>query len=130
MDMAFPVEEIPNDAILFRKIHLNHYDEQNGRVISAAFRDDRMSVNWEKYRSAADTADSDSVFVVSLLTQKCRELKQSVEHTPIEPHQESGPNQAHVDVCGNKSRAVSQKLRDSIVGFPWIRSDITRQPLQ
>jgi hypothetical protein len=118
--MAFPIEEIPNEAILFRKIHHHHYDEQKGVIMSAAFRDERMSVNWDKYRSAADTADSNSVFVVSLLSQKCRELGQTVEHTPVEPEQDSGPNRAHVEVCGNKSKAVSQKLRDSIT-IAWRR---------
>src|SRR5947207_883113 len=115
--MAFPVEQVPNDAILFRKIHHRHYDKDKGVITSAAFRDDRMSVNWEKYSSAAQTADSNSVLVVSLISQTCVDLKQTVKHTPIEPDQEFGPNQAHVEVCGNKSRAVSQKLRDSIAAI-------------
>jgi hypothetical protein len=47
--MAFAVEEIPDHANLFRKIHWTHYDGTTGVVSSAAFRQERMSVNWEKY---------------------------------------------------------------------------------
>jgi hypothetical protein len=50
--------------------------------------------------------------VVALVVKDCRELEQIIEHTPIEPDQPFGPNQAHAEVCGNKTRAICQKLRD------------------
>ena len=108
--MAFPVEDIPDDAILFRKVHRNHFP--GGRVSSVAFKDQRMSVNWEKFRNAESSADNNSAVVVALLAGKCRELQQIVEHTPIEPEEDFGPNQAHVEVCGHKTGALGAKLRD------------------
>jgi hypothetical protein len=118
--MAFAVEEIPDNAHLFRKIHRTHYDEKRGGVSSAAFKQERMSVNWEKYRSAKDSADENSAAVVALVAIDCRGLEQIVEHTPIEPDQPFGPNQAHAEVCGKKSNAVSHKLRDKAMTV-WIR---------
>jgi hypothetical protein len=110
--MAFAVEEIPDAANLFRKIHRTHYNGKTGVVSSAAFKQERMSVNWEKYKKAEDSADANSSAVVVLVTKDCRELKQTVEHTPVEPDQPSGPNQAHAEVCGKKTEATSHKLRD------------------
>jgi hypothetical protein len=110
--MAFAVEEIPDDANLFRKIHRNHYDDKRGEVSSAAFKQERMSVNWDNYKSAKESADANSAAVVALVAKDCRGLDQLIEHTPIEPDQPFGPNQAHAEVCGKKSRAVSQNLRD------------------
>jgi hypothetical protein len=111
--MAFSVEEIPDNANLFRKIHRSHYDEKKGGVSSAAFKQERMSVNWEKYKSAKDSSDANSAAVVALAAGDCRRLEQTVKHTPIEPNQPFGPNQTHVEVCGDKSRAICQRLRDS-----------------
>jgi hypothetical protein len=109
--MAFPVEEIPDDANLFNRIHRNHFP--GGKVSSVAFDQERLSVNCEKYRSAEDTADTNSAAVVALAAGECRKLEQTVEHAPIEPEEPSGPNQAHSEICGNKSKSIRRKLRDS-----------------
>lgn len=111
--MAFAVETIPDDASLFRKVHRTHYDERTGVVSSAAFKQERMSVNWDKYRTAEESAAPDSAAVVALRSGDCRGLGQFVEHTPIEPDQPWGPNQAHAEVCGKKTGAISHKLRDA-----------------
>lgn len=109
--MAFQVEEVPDNAKLFRKVHRNHF-MPGGLASSAAFRDARTSVNWEKYCNAEGTADTNSAAVMVLVAEECRELRQTVEHTPMEPDQAFGPNQAHVEVCGDKSKSVSRQLRD------------------
>lgn len=119
--MAFAVEEIPDDANLFRKIHQTHYDEETGVVSSAAFKQERMSVNWEKYKTAEESADVNSAAVVELTGGDCRQLEQSVEHTPIEPGQPFGPNQSHAEVCGKKTGSISRKLRDK-AGTVWLRN--------
>jgi len=111
--MAFAVEDIPDNANLFRKIHRNHYNEKTRVVSSAAFKQERMSVNWEKYKSAKDSADANAAAVVALVSGECRELGQSVEHTPIEPDQAFGPNQAHAEICGKKTDAIGHQLRDT-----------------
>jgi hypothetical protein len=110
--MAFAVEEIPDTANLFRKIHASQYNREMGKVSSAAFKDPEMSVNWEKYRTAIASTDQNSVAVVALVAKDCRELNQTVKHTPIEAGQLFGPNQAHAEVLGKKTQATSQKLRD------------------
>src|ERR1039458_5583133 len=89
--MAFAVEAIPDDANLFRRIHRNHYDPQTGMVSSAAFRQERMSVNWEKYRDPASSADENSAVVTALFCAACKALGQRVEHTPLELGDEFGP---------------------------------------
>jgi len=77
--MAFAVEDIPDDANLFRKIHRSHYNEKTGVVSSAAFKQERMAVNWEKHKSAEDSADANSSAVVALVSRECRDLGQSVD---------------------------------------------------
>lgn len=109
--MAFAVEAIPDDANLFRRIHRIHLTPE-GTISSQAYNLERLSVNWEKYIDAQSTADENSVAVTALVCGDCRELNQAVEHTPIEPGQDFGPNQAHSEICGNKSRAIRHQLRD------------------
>jgi hypothetical protein len=109
--MAFRVEEIPDDANLFNRIHASHFLE--GIVSSAAFNQERLSVNWQKYRNAESTADANSLAVVALVAGDCRELEQTVVHAPIEPEDPCGPNQAHSEICGVKSKSIKRKLRDS-----------------
>jgi hypothetical protein len=118
--MAFAIEVIPDNANLFRRIHHTHYDAKTGMVSSAAFRDDRLSVNWEKYSDAKSSADKNSVAVVALVSGGCKTFGQTVEHTPIEPNQPCGPNQAHTEVCGNKKGVISRQLRD-IAKPVWFR---------
>src|ERR1022692_2286276 len=105
--MAFAVEVIPDEANLFRRIHRNHYDVEKGTISSAAFKHDRMSVDWEKYREPARSADENSAAVAAINCGVCKSLGQTVEHTPIEPDEEFGPNQAHAEVCGDKKGATS-----------------------
>jgi hypothetical protein len=119
--MAFAVEVIPDEARLFRRIHQTQYDDKTGVVSSAAFRHDRMSVNWEKYSNAGNSTDQNSSAVVALIAGDCRPLGQTIEHTPIEPDQPTGPNQAHAEVCGAKKGVISRQLRD-LAKIVWLRS--------
>lgn len=118
--MAFAIEAIPDEANLFRRIHQNHYDAKTGTISSAAFRDERMSVNWEKYSDAKNSADGNSAAVVALVSGGCKKLGQIIEHTPIEAGQPFGPNQAHTEVCGNKKGVISRQLRD-IANTAWVK---------
>ena len=119
--MAFAVEVIPDEANLFRRIHRNHYDVQKETISSAAFKQERMSVDWEKYREPAGSADEKSAAVAAINCGACKALGQTVEHTPIEPEEEFGPNQAHAEVCGDKKGAVSHQLRDG-ARIVWLRA--------
>ena len=118
--MAFAVEVIPGDARLFRRIHQLHYDSASGKISSAAFKDERMSVNWEKYSDAQTAADSNSIGVAALIADECSQLGQALEHTPIESDQPFGPNQSHSEICGRKTGSTSRQLRD-IARLVWQR---------
>jgi hypothetical protein len=106
-------EEIPNSALLFRRIHRVFFDTETGHISSGAFDGQEMSVNWEQYANAEQTALQDSsantVAVVSLLTDFCRGVEQSVVHDP------NPENRAHALVRGRKSKPIKQKLRDAAV---------------
>lgn len=115
--MAFAVESISDDANLFRRIHRDHLTPE-GVISSQAFKQERLSVNWEKYSDAAKTADENSVAVTALVCGECRKLNQTVEHTPIEPDQPFGPNQAHSEICGSKGKTIRHQLRD-LAKFVW-----------
>lgn len=117
--MAFAVEAVPDDSDLFRRIHHNHLLPA-GKISSAAFKQERMSVNWEKYSDAKSSADENSAAVVALVAGDCKALGQRIEHAPIEPDQPFGPNQAHTEVCGSKKGAISGQLRDTSK-VVWVR---------
>ena len=109
--MAFAVETIPDDASLFRRIHRIHLTPE-GIISSQAYNNERLSVNWEKYSDAQSTGEENSAAVTALVCGDCKKLNQTVEHTPIEPNQPFGPNQAHAEICGNKSKTIRHQLRD------------------
>ena len=109
--MAFAIEEIPNDADLFRRIHRNHINGE-GVISSQVFKQPRLSVNWNKYSDPQSTADQNSAAVTALVCGQCRGLGQTVEHTPIQEGEPFGPNQAHSEICGDKSREIIRQLRD------------------
>jgi hypothetical protein len=117
--MAVAVEEIPDTARLFRRIHRHFFDTETGRISSAAFEGEEMSVNWEKYATAESTALQDrsgnTAAVVSLTCGICRELGQVVRHDPVIGDDQAPLNPAHTLVCGRKSRPIKQRLRDPAV---------------
>ena len=110
--MAFEVEEIPSDARLFLRVHEQQYvvasDEPNGkkRLSSVCFRHENLSVNWEKYSSPEKTANPFSAVVVELVASECKSLNQTVKHCPIQEGEKDGPNQAHSEIRGPKSKAT------------------------
>jgi hypothetical protein len=106
-------EHIPDPDLLYRRIHPLHFEAESQHVSSAAFQQERMSVNWAKYATPQQTASPDTPVVVSLTAGQCRNLGQSVEHTPITPPPPAISNIAHAEVCGNKTKATKKKLRDA-----------------
>ena len=121
--MAFAVEAVPPESNLFRRITREHVvDAKTGKISSAAFRHERMSVNWERYSNAESSADENCVAVVAIVADACMSLGQTVEHTPIQMGEPFGPNQAHCEVCGKKTKAISQQLRD-LARMVWRRPE-------
>jgi hypothetical protein len=86
-----------------------------------------MSVNWEKYRNAKDSAEVTSAAVVAITCGDCLGLGQTVKHDPIEPDQPFGPNQAHTEVRGSKKGEISRKLRD-LGKLVWVRPPKSAPP--
>lgn len=123
--MAFEVEEIPGDAVLFLRIHRTQFVPSNTPTVkrpsSACFKHLNMSVNWKKYSTAEQTAKASSAAVVSIIAQDCTALGQTVEHSPIQEGEPDGPNQAHSEVRGQKSQAVADKLV-RLSQVVWIRN--------
>ena len=110
-------EPIPDSALLFRRIHRIFFDSVSGHVSSGAFDGLEMSVNWNKYATAEETAAQDgsgsTVAVASITAEFCRSLQQTVIHDPL-PAQTGAPaNRAHALVRGQKSKSVKRRLRDA-----------------
>ncbi len=105
----WPVEEIPDHANLYKRIHKNHI--QNGGIIPGAFRDYEMSVDWDKYSTPEETRKRGSqqatkYGVVALQARAARNVPgQDVVHTP------ASSNRAHSDVRGEKDPEARVKLR-------------------
>jgi hypothetical protein len=106
-------ENIPDSALLFRRIHRIFLNPETSRISSGAFDGLEMSVNWNRYTSAAETAAQDqtgnTVAIASLNTEFCRSLQLEVLHDPIPA------NPAHSIVKGKKSKPIKHQLRDAAV---------------
>lgn len=110
--MAFAVELIPDDDSLLHHVHKDMWIAAEGRPSSACFKKrPQLSVNWLKYSSVEHTRRPNSHAVISLVAGECRKLSQIVQHSPIEPDQPFGPNQAHADVIGDKRVTADQMAR-------------------
>lgn len=112
-------EEIPDDGILYQRVHRNNLDDK-GAPIPGAFRNtptkqDGMSTDWEKYSTPAETrarARSPAAnSIIALAVGKVREIEaQTVEHTPVNPAPTILPNRAHADVFGEKTTEARLKF--------------------
>lgn len=109
-------EEIPDAALLFRRIHRHFFDAETGHISSGAFDGSEMSVNWEQYATPEETARQDTantVAVVSIVAGFCRSVEQTVVHDPVPQTADRAANRAHSLVRGRKSKPIKQKLRDA-----------------
>ena len=101
-------EPVASGEILWRRIHRSHF--QQGRVISAAFKDPKMSVDVASVRLDMSTTMTDtSVGVSALACSDAVAEGQSVVWDPI-----TG-NEAHALVVGEKPPSVARALRDASI---------------
>ena len=109
--------DVPNHAIMLRRISSLQYDAKKGTVHSKAFvndkdkvtkeRSDRHSVNWEELTSVEDTLVGHEGFgVVSLPASLYRQHKQDINHSPV------CDNYGHCDAVGDKPGRTQKSLRD------------------
>jgi hypothetical protein len=94
----FPIdiETIPDEDILYCRVHLSNIDKENGKIKPSAFdptpfeNPDGLSVNWSKYSNAEQTKQEVTLFgkkvenysVVSFLTLEVRNISLQVIHKP------------------------------------------------
>lgn len=115
----FPIEDIPDDATLYCRVHFANIDKENAKIKPAAFdptpydNPDGLSVNWSKYCLTPDQARQGSrklpneYGVVSFIVQKVREIPLGVVHDPDDN------NQAHsliLDIPPRKQNDAKIKM--------------------
>ena len=107
---AWPIEEIDDGEVLYRRVHRNWFFP-NGTLNPGAFRDYEMSTDWQRYSSAEEARQRarkpHETAIVSLVAGEVRRIdSQYVQHAPIPD------NRAHTNVIGDKSTKVRQRLVD------------------
>ncbi len=125
-DADWPVEGIPDDAVLYYRVHKGF--QENGKPKAAAFRNrppegqplspnDGMSTDWNRYSTAHQSLQKAKVpadnIIVGLRVGPTRRVPlQRVEHTPIQccPETPEG-NRAHTDVKGEKRNNTEVRLK-------------------
>lgn len=111
------IEIIPDQDIVFRRVHRNHVDGDN-MVMPVAFptEEDGLSVNWSKYSTPENTKNESVSFgkdpsnygVISLPVITVREIPLRVIHSP-RPH-----NLAHssiLDIPPRKPNDLGIRLK-------------------
>jgi hypothetical protein len=113
----YPVEDIPNPAKVFIRIHDS--DIRNGDVVAGAFKErgegnqKGMSADWEKYSSPEiiinRKANPNVYSVGSFIAGEVREIPLIVEHAPLWPPPED--NQAHTNIKGLDDNVTKTERR-------------------
>jgi len=127
--MSFPIEDIPDSALLYLRVHKNHIDDE-GEVNVGVFKEHgegnkkSMSTDWKNYSTPEDTRNRarkpNLNGVVHFIARNLRNLTLSVTHSPIDPNPPvEEANQAHTDVNGNnkpieEDGEIRLKLLDEI----------------
>ena len=103
--MGWPIEYIPDEDRLFRRIAPIWYSKEEDRVLSGAFNDPNMSVNWEQYITAEDAVRKYPEHHLSAIRAKVPRAKSlEVKHTP------SRFNRSHGSVLGKKKGSIARFL--------------------
>lgn len=98
-------EDINDEDDLYRRIPHLWYVEKEDRVSSAAFTNDKVSVDWARYTTPQKTvADFPDNYVAALQAKIPREKGQKVRHDPI-PN-----NYSHSLIIGKKTESVKRYL--------------------
>jgi hypothetical protein len=108
---AWEVEYIPDDDLLYRRVHRKLLSVLGG-ARAGAFTDHKggMSTDWSKYSTPEDTRHRlsgqppDEFAVAVLPVGEVRRLGLLVEHDPLPE------NRAHTNVIGDKDAEVRLKL--------------------
>jgi len=117
MSEPWPVEFIPDDDVLYMRVHVNHV--ANGELLPGAFIDHEgaMSANWQKYCPTPEEARAKARNpmkngVVSAIVQNIRKVPMVVEHSPDHVR----CDRSHTSIIGEKNAETRTKLYDA---FSW-----------
>jgi len=114
-------DDLPDEGRLLRRIHpeLVKYDEGGSfRVTSAAFKDEKMSVDIGSYMPRHGLTWKHTLqghpdhLLVSITAGTARELQQSIEHCAIED------NPVHAQIEGHKTTKIARCFAKSA---SWIK---------
>jgi len=118
--MSFPIEDIPDSALLYFRVHKTYIDDE-GEVNVGVFKEQEegnqksMSTDWEKYSTPEDSRNRarkpNLNGIVHFIAGNLRNLTLSVTHSPIDPNPPIKANQAHTDVKGNKIPIEDDEIR-------------------
>ena len=97
---------LSDDELLWRRIHASHITS-DGRVSSAAFSPNRMSVDLASLQLDMSITLRDGAGVAEIETAAARDLGQEVVGDPLPV------NPAHALVVGDKPKRVRRALRDA-----------------
>jgi len=117
MNEPWPIEPVPDNALLFMRIHKNHI--QDGRPVPGVFQnhgegdDAGMSTDWNKYSTPQETLDRKIATsptwqggIIELVAGEVRKIpQQSVVHAPL------SENRAHTNVKGPKKGKDATEVR-------------------
>lgn len=108
--------DVPNDAVMLRRIPCWQYDAETGSIHSKAFANDKdkidrtptnsHSVNWEELTSVEATLVGHEGFgVASLPASAYKQLCQEIKHSP------ECDNYGHCDAEGKKTARILKALK-------------------
>jgi len=110
-EMPWPVEEIPDEARMFVRVHRKSLCGWNGpkHLVpgKVVFRSEDQSCDWCEYASAADTQaggrqPAEEYFVAVIEAGRARSVEeQEVVHCPVQ-RTAPQPNRAHSEIRGPK----------------------------
>lgn len=104
--------DVPDDAVLLRRVHPKQFDFGSCSPWAVVFGNDEAadshSVNWEEHTSQEKTlVGHESFGVVALTAKDYRDLEQAIDHTP----NQAEDNYGHCDAIGKKTARVKKNLK-------------------
>ncbi len=112
-------EFIPDPDLLFCRVHWSQFNVKENRIARSVFGKVNQSVDWSKYATREETLarhrkPEEIRPVASIAAGACRDLNQTVVHVPLESTDPGGPNRAHSEIRGEKSKLTQSRLRDAL----------------
>ena len=83
------------------------------------FEKTNQSVDWSKYSTPEETINRhknphDIRGVAGITAGTCRDFEQDVVHVPLNQGDPGGPNLAHSEIRGAKTKEIQSRLRDAV----------------